>query len=67
MSSHFARAAGSETRAFRKSAGTVWTTPVESFSATPLPYTRCPPAQDVVGRREVSRHAGAFQDLLEVK
>jgi len=49
MSSHFARAAGSETRAFRKSAGTVWTTPVESFSLTPLPYTRCPGVLSAVG------------------
>jgi hypothetical protein len=50
MSSHFARAAGSETRAFRKSAGTVWTTPVESFSLTPLPYTRCPGVLSAVGK-----------------
>jgi hypothetical protein len=34
MSSHAARAAGSETRARRKSGGILWTTPLESFLLT---------------------------------
>ena len=38
MSSHCFRAAGSETRAFRKSAGTLWTTPAESFLVMALLY-----------------------------
>jgi hypothetical protein len=40
ISSHFVRAAGSETSAFRKSAGTLWTTPVESLFDMPLLYPR---------------------------
>jgi hypothetical protein len=40
ISSHFARAAESETSAFRKSAGTLWTTPVDSLFAMDLLYPR---------------------------
>jgi hypothetical protein len=40
ISSHFVRAVGSETRACRKSAGTLWTTPAESFPVMALLYTR---------------------------
>ena len=39
MSSHIVRAEGSETRAFRRSAGRLWTTPAESFLVMPLLYT----------------------------
>jgi hypothetical protein len=35
MSSHLARAAGSATRAERKSGGTRWTTPAESLAVIP--------------------------------
>ena len=40
ISSHFVRASGSETRAFRKSAGTLWTTPAESDLVMPSLYIR---------------------------
>jgi hypothetical protein len=39
ISSHFFHAAGSETRVFRKSAGTLWTTPAERFLVMALLYT----------------------------
>ena len=45
MSSHFARAASSETSASRKSAGTLCTMPEDSFAAMPTLYT-CPPAAE---------------------
>ena len=35
MSSHLARASRSEARALRRSAGTLWTTPEESFPVMP--------------------------------
>ena len=47
ISSHFSRAAGSETSAFRKSAGTLWTTPVDSLLDMPLLYPRCQTAEKV--------------------
>ena len=40
ISSHFVRAAESATSALRKSAGTLWTTPVESLPVMPILYTR---------------------------
>jgi hypothetical protein len=52
MSSHFSHAARSETRVFRKSVGTLWTTPAESFLVMALLYTwsfdRCAEKTDQV-------------------
>ena len=47
ISSHFVRAAGSDTRAFRKSAGKLWTTPAESLFLIPLLYIRFLTAAEV--------------------
>lgn len=58
ISSHFIRAAASETRALRKSAGTLWTTPAESFLVMSLLYARCLTAAELqLGW--ASSHAGA--------
>jgi hypothetical protein len=42
MSSHLVRAVGSATSAFRKSAGTLWTTPADNALDMPLLYPRYP-------------------------
>ena len=61
ISSHCFHAAGSETRAFRKSAGTVWTTPAESFLAMASLYTGSLTAGREADRPGLRRR-GAFHD-----
>jgi hypothetical protein len=64
ISSHFVRAAGSETRALRKSAGTLWTTLAESFFVMALLYTRFLTAGEAsawIGVRQSALYSSGFQ------